>query len=189
MSNTISIPYYLGVIILLLCLNLLSSPTFITFLSWSVDKYEISDSKNLYIEQGDSYIISDKSDSSSIQKSAEHNILYADVDNEILWGALNTRSPPPKPSIRLKTSEHSDGNNRRKRLGYGAYILLLLLIYRNVYIKYLGGKGDKLHLGGFTDSDIEGISHNVWNFMMVRKQFYSYSDFYKNMFLVRDHLQ
>ena len=33
----------------------------------------------------------------------------------------------------------------------------------------LGGKGDKLHLGGFTDLDIEGVSHNVWNFMMVWK--------------------
>ncbi|KAJ1442041.1 hypothetical protein B484DRAFT_442454 [Ochromonadaceae sp. CCMP2298] len=54
-------------------------------------------------------------------------------------------SPPNKPSIQTTPAEEA-----------------LLKEKRGIY----GGKGDKKHLGGFTDSDLMGISENVFNYMV-----------------------
>jgi hypothetical protein len=54
-------------------------------------------------------------------------------------------SPPAMPSVQTTPEEE-----------------VLLAKERGIY----GGKGDKLHLGGFTDSDVMGFSENVFNFMV-----------------------
>ena len=64
-------------------------------------------------------------------------------------GMKDIQSPLPLPSIRLTTTEEFEANLRRKKYG---------------------GKGDKLHLGGFIQYDRMGVSNNTWNFMMVRSK-------------------
>ena len=56
-----------------------------------------------------------------------------------------TKSPPNMPSVRLSDAEEAAVADKRK-------------IY--------GGKGDKLHLGGFTDFDRMGVSDNAFNYMI-----------------------
>jgi hypothetical protein len=51
----------------------------------------------------------------------------------------------PLPSIRLTDREETQANRKRKKYG---------------------GKGDRLHLGGFITFDRMGVSNNTWNFMM-----------------------
>lgn len=58
---------------------------------------------------------------------------------------LTTSSPPNQPSVRLNEEEE----NSAAKL-------------RTIY----GGKGDKLHLGGFTAFDAAGISNNTFNYMI-----------------------
>ena len=66
-------------------------------------------------------------------------------ENNLLAGALGTKSPPPKPSIRLSDEQESKVTRMRKDYG---------------------GKGDKLHLGGFRVKDYSSRSNNTWNFML-----------------------
>ena len=58
---------------------------------------------------------------------------------------LNKHSPPALPSVQLSPHEEEQ-----------------LAPLRKIY----GGKGDAAHLGGFTNKDKDGISYNLWNFMM-----------------------
>jgi len=58
---------------------------------------------------------------------------------------MKTKSPPNLPSVRLSESEERIAAQKR-----------------TIY----GGKGDALHLGGFTQRDDMGISNNLWNFML-----------------------
>jgi 2-polyprenyl-3-methyl-5-hydroxy-6-metoxy-1,4-benzoquinol methylase len=51
----------------------------------------------------------------------------------------------PLPSLRLTEGEETEAQKVRKKYG---------------------GKGDKLHLGGFIQYDRMGVSNNTWNFMM-----------------------
>lgn len=62
-----------------------------------------------------------------------------------LSGSLETVSPPPLPSVRI----FGDEENRASKLR-----------------KFYGGRGDKLHLGGFKGYDRMGVSNNTWNYMM-----------------------
>lgn len=59
------------------------------------------------------------------------------------WGDLGLDSPQPQPSEPVSPEEERG-------------------IRRGIY----GGRGDKAHLGGFTDFDIEGLSNNTFNFML-----------------------
>lgn len=54
-------------------------------------------------------------------------------------------SPPNLPSVLLSDKEEKDFAKQRA---------------------FYGGKKDKPHLGGFTEYDASGISHNAFNFMM-----------------------
>eukprot|EP01041_Mallomonas_annulata_P009475 gene9475-19681_t len=66
-------------------------------------------------------------------------------DYNFLSGEIGTISPNPLPSLRLSSSATALTTKLRK---------------------YYGGTGDKLHLGGFIDYDVEGVSNNTWNFML-----------------------
>jgi SAM-dependent methyltransferase len=61
---------------------------------------------------------------------------------------LTTRSPPNLPSVPLIGEEEERAKQIRNMNG----------IY--------GGQKDGLHLGGFTEIDPMGISHNLWHFML-----------------------
>jgi len=63
----------------------------------------------------------------------------------LLDGDVGTVSPPSKPSVRISGDEEAKAAVMRK---------------------YYGGKGDKIHLGGFIPTDMSSRSNNTWNFMM-----------------------
>lgn len=67
------------------------------------------------------------------------------LKRDSLPGSIGTISPKPQPSILLSDEEESKVAKMR-----GSY----------------GGKNDKLHLGGFTAHDMDGISNNTFNFML-----------------------
>ena len=67
----------------------------------------------------------------------------AQVVPAVQWGALGLEAPPPLPSEPASPEEDR-------------------AIKRGIY----GGRGDKAHLGGFTDFDQEGFSNNTFNFML-----------------------
>jgi len=58
---------------------------------------------------------------------------------------LNSQSPPNLPSVRISEEEEKE-----------------LAPARSIY----GGKGDKAHLGGFTNFDPAGVSNNTFNFLV-----------------------
>ena len=70
--------------------------------------------------------------------------LESDFNSKVA-GSLNTISPPAMPSIRL--SDALELKAKKMRRDYG-------------------GKGDKMHLGGFRIQDYSSRSNNTWNFMM-----------------------
>ena len=71
------------------------------------------------------------------------------------------KSPPLLPSIRVSAEES-------KVIDRVAHGLL-------GPIKY-GGAGDKAHLGGFTEKDLEGISPPLWDFMLSQLAVKSFVD-------------
>jgi 2-polyprenyl-3-methyl-5-hydroxy-6-metoxy-1,4-benzoquinol methylase len=62
-----------------------------------------------------------------------------------LPGSVGTQSPPALPSVRIFGKEEEHASKLRK---------------------FYGGRGDKLHLGGFKGYDRMGVSNNTWNYMM-----------------------
>lgn len=79
--------------------------------------------------------------------------------NGTTWDPSNPLAIPPGkaqnlPSIRVANTEESVDHKRA--------------IY--------GGKGDKAHLGGFTDIDIHGISPAVWKYMITKLGVHSLLD-------------
>lgn len=58
---------------------------------------------------------------------------------------IREKSPPNKPSVRLTPQEEQAVAKKRS---------------------FYGGKGDKLHLGGFTNFDSAGVSANLFNYMI-----------------------
>ena len=83
------------------------------------------------------------------EPKAEPNIASSSnlVDNPLVEvpNYLKAKSPPNLPSVRLSPEEEKKAAT-----------------IRTIY----GGKGDALHLGGFTQLDTMGISENLWNYMM-----------------------
>jgi len=77
--------------------------------------------------------------------SASSTTLPASSQTDFANFYLNTKSPPNLPSVRLSDEEEKKAAK-----------------VRDIY----GGKKDALHLGGFTEIDHQGISHNLWNFML-----------------------
>jgi SAM-dependent methyltransferase len=69
-------------------------------------------------------------------------------DNQLL-GSLGSTSPPPISGRKETSATQPIKREKKKRL-------------RGLY----GGKGDHLHLGGFTEYDIAGISNNTFNYML-----------------------
>lgn len=74
---------------------------------------------------------------------------------------LAINSPPALPSLRV--TDVQERKNMKLRRKYG-------------------GRGDKLHLGGFIEYDRMGVSNNTWNFMMV-----NYLSFLARLISVRVH--
>ena len=64
-------------------------------------------------------------------------------ERALRWGELGLDSPLPQPSEPVSPEEERG-------------------LFRGMY----GGRGDKPHLGGFTDFDPEGVSNNTFNFML-----------------------
>jgi hypothetical protein len=91
----------------------------------------------MYNNDVSSSILTSKSAPMMAQSSVNNHFL---VD-----GSLGTVSPPSKPSIRLSEEQESKVTHMRRDYG---------------------GKGDKLHLGGFRPNDYASRSNNTWNFMM-----------------------
>jgi hypothetical protein len=68
-----------------------------------------------------------------------------DITDNPISKYLTLKSPRNMPSILLTASEELEAAKKR-----------------DIY----GGKGDKLHLGGFVEYDGMGVSENLWNFML-----------------------
>lgn len=79
--------------------------------------------------------------------------------SSVFWDRANPLGipqgkPKPLPSIRVEDSKISVDNQR------------------SIY----GGKGDKPHLGGFTEIDLHGISPSVWKYMITNLGVHSMVD-------------
>lgn len=79
--------------------------------------------------------------------------------SSISWDRSNPLGIPPGkaeplPSVRVENTDEAVDDKR------------------NIY----GGKGDKAHLGGFTDIDLHGISPDVWKYMITNLGVHSMMD-------------
>ena len=81
-------------------------------------------------------------ESSKLRGNAADNL---DTHENAISKYLKMKSPRNMPSILLTASEEEAAAKKR-----------------TIY----GGKGDKLHLGGFVEFDKMGVSENLWNFML-----------------------
>ena len=78
-------------------------------------------------------------------ESSNMNLRSSLHRSDLLDGEIGTHSPPNQPSLRISGDAEKKAASMRK--GYG-------------------GKGDKIHLGGFIPTDQSSRSNGTWNFMM-----------------------
>lgn len=75
---------------------------------------------------------------------------YSSSSVPSLLGSFDIDQPPPPPMPSIRVDSKEDASITKLRNGATKY----------------GGRGDKAHLGGFTDRDEQGLSYNVFNFML-----------------------